>query len=382
MIALQSRPAVFAVEDHSAQLTWRRMAPGAVRITCGPVDVTLESDGGPGVVDLDGLSAGTSYDAVVTSRDGRATVSLRTLASPPGEELVRFATMSDLHLGATAFGVRKTMVEPPGTIDHPIRCASAALADLTRWGAQHLVVKGDLVDRNEDRAWGLAADLLGTATIPWDVVPGNHDIAHGEPDPFVVARRHGIRLVEEVETRDLPGIRLVLMNSAIEGVDTGRWTHLIDGSVAAVAQTEGPAMLLVHHHPQRAPLPTQFPPGIDSISARRLLRAVRAANPAVIGSSGHTHRHRRHLDAGVRWSEVGSTKDFPGVWAGYVVHEGGIRQVVRRVSPPDCLRWLDRTRNAAAGVWGLWSPGRLSDRCFTHAWPRATPPGRPERGGT
>ena len=382
MIALRSGPTVFAVEDRGAQLTWRRVAAGPVRIVCGPVDLMVESDGGPGAVDLDGLTPDTAYDLTVTTGDGTATSTFRTLPSPSGEELFRFATMSDLHLGATAFGVRHTMVEAPGTVDHPIRCASAALSDLTRWGARHLVVKGDVVQSNEDRSWKLAADLLGSASMPCDVLPGNHDVAHGGPDPFGVARRHGIDLVEGIEIRDLPGIRLVLMNSAIVGIDRGRWHHLVDGAAAAVATADGPAMLLVHHHPQPAPVPTHFPPGIDSITARRLLRAVHAANPAVIGSSGHTHRHRRRTEAGVPWSEVGSTKDFPGVWAGYVVHEGGIRQVVRRVSSPDCLPWLDRTRRAAGGAWGWYSPGRLSDRCFTHDWPRATPPARSAPGDT
>ena len=195
MIALRSGPTVFAVEDRGAQLTWRRVAAGPVRIVCGPVDLMVESDGGPGAVDLDGLTPDTAYDLTVTTGDGTATSTFRTLPSPPGEELFRFATMSDLHLGATAFGVRHTMVEAPGTVDHPIRCASAALSDLTRWGARHLVVKGDVVQSNEDRSWKLAADLLGSASMPCDVLPGNHDVAHGGPDPFGVARRHGIDLV-------------------------------------------------------------------------------------------------------------------------------------------------------------------------------------------
>jgi hypothetical protein len=70
----------------------------------------------------------------------------------------------------------------------------------------------------------------------------------------------------------------------------------------------------------------------------------------------------------VPWSEVGSTKDFPGGWAGYAVHEGGVRQVVRRVSAPDVLPRLEHTRRAALGVWQHWSPGRLTDRCFTIPW--------------
>jgi hypothetical protein len=96
---------------------------------------------------------------------------------------------------------------------------------------------------------------------------------------------------------------------------------------------------------------------------------VRWARPATMITSGHTHRHRRRTVGSVVLTEVGSTKDFPGSWAGYVVHEGGIRQVVRRVASPDLLRWTDETARAACGAWGAWSPGIGSHRCFTHTWP-------------
>jgi hypothetical protein len=68
-------------------------------------------------------------------------------------------------------------------------------------------------------------------------------------------------------------------------------------------------------------------------------------------------------------TEVGSVKDHPGTWAGYVVHEGGIRQVVRRVMAPDVLGWTEATKRALFGVWGRWSPGSLDDRCISHPWP-------------
>ena len=46
-----------------------------------------------------------------------------------------------------------------------------------------------------------------------------------------------------------------------------------------------------------------------------------------------------------------------------------IRQVVRRVAAPDLLRWTDHSARAAGGAWGVWAPGRLGDRCFSHTWP-------------
>jgi hypothetical protein len=92
-------------------------------------------------------------------------------------------------------------------------------------------------------------------------------------------------------------------------------------------------------------------------------------------SSGHTHRHRRHHHGPIVVTETGSTKDYPGTWTGYAVHEGGIRQVTRRVTEPDAIAWTEHTRWAMAGWWGEWSPGPRSHRCFTHVWPARPHPG-------
>jgi hypothetical protein len=87
-------------------------------------------------------------------------------------------------------------------------------------------------------------------------------------------------------------------------------------------------------------------------------------------TSGHTHRHRRWSRAGVTVTQVGATKDYPGVWAGYVVHEGAIRQIVRRTARPDVIGWTDHTRIAAYGAWEHAAPGRLAARCFDLRWDR------------
>jgi hypothetical protein len=63
-------------------------------------------------------------------------------------------------------------------------------------------------------------------------------------------------------------------------------------------------------------------------------------------------------------TEVGSVKDYPGVWAGYEAHVGGLRQTVHRTGAPDVLRWTDRTASILLGMWGRWSPGTLDHRCL------------------
>ena len=69
------------------------------------------------------------------------------------------------------------------------------------------------------------------------------------------------------------------------------------------------------------------------------------ANPATLVTTGHTHRHRRRRHGPVVVTEVGSVKDHPGTWAGYLVYEGGIVQTVRRIMDPTALAWTERTRD-------------------------------------
>jgi hypothetical protein len=72
--------------------------------------------------------------------------------------------------------------------------------------------------------------------------------------------------------------------------------------------------------------------------------------------------------SGIASIEVGSTKDFPGTWAEYRVHEGGIMQVVHRMSSPEALAWSESCRGLYAD-FGLdyesYALGTLADRCFT-----------------
>ena len=363
--------ALFAVEDTTAQMIWSKLGPGHVDVQCGDVHHSFEADGGPGSIVLDDLAPDTAYLVSLTlDRHPPITRRFRTLAPPPGEELFRFATLSDLHIGRDHFGLVGKIREDAPQVPHPMRCAGAAIDELLAWGAEHLVIKGDLVDSGQPAEWDDARRLLADLPIPLDVIAGNHESSVGEgADPFPQAERVGLRLHREVSIIDVDGLRLVLMDSSIPRVDIGRWHHLVDEAVDAVGGAQGPAMLIVHHHPMPLPFPTFLPRGVPSISARRLIRRCSQANPDLIGTSGHTHRNRRRDICGVPWTEVGSPKDYPGVWAGYVVHEGGIRQVVRRIERRDCLDWLERTKQVAFGAWGLWSPGTLEDRCFTYRWP-------------
>jgi hypothetical protein len=381
-----ARPWLFAVETDTAQITWRALGPGRVRFRIADTAVEVDTDGGPGSVVLDGLPSGSRLEliidgdgAVVPGPDGPLPLPrswrrqhLTTLTPPPGAEVFRFATISDMHIGTIEFGFRASMVEHPvPDVAHPERATRAAIGDLTTWGAELLLLKGDITNNGRAKDWDVIGDVLREIPMPVEMLPGNHDHygRRGDPDPYLALDVLGHELTRHVKHIDVPGLRLVLVDSTKPGKRTGRVAYVADPVFDLLLGSTTPAFLTLHHYAQRLPVPTFFPPGIASNEANPFLREVAAVRPDTMVSSGHTHRHRRRHFGPLVLTEVGSPKDYPGTWAGYVVHEGGIRQVVRRVSPPDILRWTDYTSAAAWHAWGVWAPGWLSHRCFSHTWP-------------
>ena len=72
------------------------------------------------------------------------------------------------------------------------------------------------------------------------------------------------------------------------------------------------------------------------------------------------------MTCGVPTIEIGCVKDFPGTWAEYRVFEGGITQVVHRMSTPDALEWSERCRHLYAdfGIdYESYALGTLGERC-------------------
>jgi Icc protein len=342
-----SRPWVFAVEPDAVQVTWQH-----------------DADGHPGVRAFERLEPGAPHRLQIDELD--TTIEVATMAPPPGEELFRFATFSDTHIGCTYFGFLGRMHEPPAPEPHAVLCLRSAVRDALAWGARLLLVKGDVTHTSAIEEWAAVGQELAGVPVPVAVVPGNHDVHKSRTvDPQEGLALHGLHLVHGVEVMDVPGARLVLADTAIPGSNRGRIAELQDQIVRRCARASGPAVIALHHHIERHALPVYLPRGIPAREGRAFLAAVAAANPRSFVTTGHSHRYRRHRDDPLPWTEVGSTKDFPGGWAGYAVHEGGLRQVVRRVNDPAVLPRLEHTRRAALGAWQHWSPGSLDDRCFT-----------------
>ena len=368
---------VFACEDRVAQLIWRDLPNGLVGAIVNGREQILGEGGRPGAGEITGLTPTTSH-AVDITLDGRVLFqrTIHTDSAVEGDALARIATISDLHLGEEGFGLFKEMKEAHSVdADYPLRCARAAVREAEAWGAELLVIKGDITDFGLPDHWALFDELLNHVNIPVVAIPGNHDTVGrpGSLDATAELQRRGL-FPSPVHTMDLPGVQLIAANTAIDRHTWGKLQPIANDLVSAVA-ADRPSMLFVHHH-----LETHFYPRIWPFGARRrdaspVIDAMLERNPDLFITSGHTHRNRRRRHGSAVVTEVGSTKDHPGVWAGYVVHQAGVRQVVRRVAEPSCMEWTDRTYAAAGGLWGQWSPGTIGDRSFHHAWsPVSTSP--------
>ena len=203
------------------------------------------------------------------------------------------------------------------------------------------------------------------------MIPGNHDV-DGRGDtavPSEVGRRR-VPFVRGVAAMDQPGIRLIVADTTVPGRGTGSLTRVQDQIVELASASSAPCLVGLHHQLQRHRVPTHYPPGIPRAEATPFLERLAMANPAGIITSGHTHRNRSRRHGPLAITEVASARDWPGVWAGYAVHEGGIRQVVRRANAPSAISWHEYSRRALLGLWGRWAPGPIGQRCFTHQWPQ------------
>lgn len=392
---------MFAVEDTAVQITWRGLpyprvdlgiGDRSVTVSAGPPAVLRRSDrarrgavamrlpdggfGGPGAVTIDGLRPGTAYDVTVSAPGARRRVVSRvtTLMAPPGDLLCRFATINDIHLAERGFGLVQDIEEvwplAPDQEPYTWRCLRAAVDEAIAWGAEALVIKGDLTADGAPAEFRAAGELLARIPVPVFTTFGNHEFHDPVTDGRPILAEYRVAVPRRPWAHDLPGIRLVLGNTGRPGHRSGRVDAGQREDLAALAhEAPGAAFVALHHQPQRWRVPNQYPPGIPGPEAGRMLDALVAANPASFVATGHTHRHRRHQHGPIPVVEIGSTKDYPGAWAGYAVHAGGIRQVVRRIAEPDVIHWTEGTARALGGAWGRWSPGACRERCFTHPWP-------------
>ncbi len=322
-------------------------------------------------VEFAGLREFTSYSVVV---NGTQHTSITTLNRPAGRLIATVATISDLHVGQRRNGrlPRVHVLAETGPVDHhaghSMACLRAAVTEINEWNPDLVLVKGDIAHTNIAEEYDLAFGALGQLTVPLLATAGNHDGGDYQGANFTAEADRLGHTTPQVHIHDLGSWRIVVADTVIAGKRHGTLTNTGEAILQACREWHGPCLVALHHQLMRRPIPHYVPTGIPSAEAEPFLRRLLAVNPRVLVTSGHTHRHRARHHGSVVVTEVGSTKDYPGTWAGYELYEGGVIQTVRRIADPEALMWNERTRQSALGIWGWWAPGTLADRCFTHSW--------------
>jgi predicted phosphodiesterase len=330
----------------------------AVELTTVADDAAAFHDG-TDVDHVDGLEPGTTYE--------RHGITFRTLDRPAGRLRCCVATVNDVHFGEVEAGriddhtdgpIRRVA---PGVEPYPETMNRAAVMEMAAADLAAVVVKGDLTtDGTAEEFAAFEACYRPAFGDRLHVVRGNHDSYHGQEEYA------GDQWIE------LPGVAIALLDTAIPTATSGHLSaDQLDWLDAEAASSTVPVLVMGHHQQwvSGERNPEYF--GIDP-DASEALTDVLVRRPALVAyTAGHTHRHR------VRWIgpsepripsiEVGCVKDFPGTWAEYRVYDGGILQIVHRVSTPAALAWSEQCRTLYSdfGVdYALYALGSLDHRCF------------------
>jgi 3',5'-cyclic-AMP phosphodiesterase len=306
---------------------------------------------------LTGLVPDTDYEV--------AGHSVRTASRPPGELLCRFATVNDVHFGEVECG--KLGESPrgpvqradPGDPPYPEMMNRAAVDEIVALDPAAVIAKGDLSADGHLEEWAAFEACYGP---PFGdrlfAVRGNHDAYRGQ------TAYAGDQWIE------LPGVCVALLDTTIPTQATGSLhQEQLEWLDARAAAADLPVIVMGHHQQWVGSSRSADYFGLHPDASDGLADVIARRRAIVAYTAGHTHRHRRRLLAsGVPSIEIGCVKDFPGTWAEYRVYEGGISQVVHRMSSPAALRWSQRCRHLYADFgmdYETYAMGGLGDRCFT-----------------
>jgi 3',5'-cyclic-AMP phosphodiesterase len=330
----------------------------AVDITTVADDLIVAHDGLT-VTRLEGLAPATTH--TVGGHE------VTTLARPDGALLCRFATVNDVHFGEVEAGRIDDHTDgpiqraEPGEPPYPETMNRGAVDEIAGIDPAAVIVKGDLSQDGQPDEWAAFEACYRPAFGErLHVVRGNHDAYKGQTGYA------GDQWIE------LPGLAVALLDTVIPLQTTGSVTAAqLDWLDTLAAEADRPVLVMGHHQQWIAGTPNDHRSesyfGLHP-DASDALADVFARRPRLLAyTAGHTHRHRvRRMACGAPSIEIGCVKDFPGTWAEYRVYEGGITQVVHRISSPAALAWSERCRHLYRdfGVdYESYALGALEDRC-------------------
>lgn len=292
-------------------------------------------------------------------------IDFRTLPRPSGKLLSVFTTVNDVHFGETECGRIDDLTDGPilsaadGEHPYPITMNSGAIQEMAELSPNAVLVKGDLTEAGTDEQFQAFRDHYEIA------FPHNLFVARGNHDAYKAQNEFpGDQWIM------LPGISIALIDTTIPTQTTGRIDpHQFEWLHENIAAATTPVIIMGHHQQWTDGNRSDDYFGLHPNSSDALdALCVRHTN-VLAYAAGHTHRHRvRAMPlSNIPTIEIGCVKDFPGTWAEYRVYEGGVTQVVHRISTPEALAWSEQCRYLYKdfGIdYQTYAMGELSERCL------------------
>ena len=367
-------PEVMSVSTESVVVTFNTEGDERVATRVGNAEVV--TTGPQHIACLTGLEPGTHVEIEVEgarpSDDPQFPSSVRTLERPAGELLASIATVNDVHFGETVCGrIHTASDEEMGAVSgregeepYPQKMNRAAISEITAFDGDAVIVKGDLTNAGTWEEYQQFLDAYGQLGDRMYHTRGNHDAMldstmalNGAPFAVVVN-----------------GVTFAVIDTVRPGTEVGQITRdQIAWIDDCAANTSGAVFVFGHHNlwdlDSEDRSTNYFGINPDDSEA---FGAVVAQRENIVGYfAGHTHRHRVRRSTKARsipFVEVGSTKDYPGVWGEYQIYEGGYTQVSHRFGARDAMDWAERTRFIYAGLYRDYSLGLLEHRSFTQIY--------------
>jgi predicted phosphodiesterase len=291
---------------------------------------------------------------------------IKTLQRPSGELLCKFATVNDIHIGEKTAGLvegfsdLEGLSSDPDKIPYPIMMSVQAVKEISQINPEVVLAKGDLTSEASDEEFEKFLNIYGeTFKDKLYYVRGNHD-----------AKLSSNISTKDLQVIDLPGVKLVMIDTSIEDQYNGQVTDDQIESLDQIAHDYQGNILVFGHHqiwnPESRVRPeTYF--GVKPDDSERFVELMAKHNNLKGYFAGHTHRNRvrRFKTSGDKpYAEIAAVKDFPGSWAEYRVYETGVLQIHRRLSSDECLNWSDKCRSLYGGRYAQYSFGEIEDRCL------------------
>jgi 3',5'-cyclic AMP phosphodiesterase CpdA len=258
---------------------------------------------------------------------------------------MRFAHLSDLHLGQTSVaGVRDDAASIVEQMVHNV-CQISEVLDF-------VIVSGDMTEDAEMVSFQQFEDMFTTIGLPVYMVPGNHD---GPAGYYRCIEQSKTLSTWDITNRivEMQDLRLLGIDTCIEGETTGRIEAkamtLIENEVA---RRGAPPLIIVMHHPPITPGLRDFDVVARLDGAAELHDILQRADADQFILSGHVHRPYQACMDGTTCFVAGSptsafTSDLPfgvspirlqGIQEFYFVHE--VSRSGRHVVTPQHFSFL------------------------------------------